>query len=428
MKKTKFPITLNFVWTACAVALTAGACQSPPDFADSDGSDADLGGSGADSDSDSDSDSGTGGGNGSDLIIDGNGNGGADGNGSGGLGGAHSCAESTETADLVPANLLFVVDKSGSMNCNPPPTDLTCDNPIKVDENELSKWEITQDALTGSSGALQVLAGQAGVSVGLSLFPLDDNCQVVESGDVSVPIEPLDDDQLAALQEGLDVEADGQTPLAGATIRGLEALRQGIQAGDLEGDNYLVVMTDGFETCQQAALDDMLEDVDDAFKYYGIRTYAIGAPGSEQARAQLSEIAILGGTRKSDDCAEAPTNALDCCHIAPTESDDFEADLGAEFQGITEATTQTCEYDVPQNALIDRSKVNVEYTPSGGDKELVLQDPPAAGDEQCEGAEGWQYTADGSQIVLCGDICDEVLADPGAKVRVVFGCQETVVR
>src|SRR6478735_1613276 len=169
MKKTKFPITLNFVWTACAVALTAGACQSPPDFADSDGSDADLGGSGDDSDSDSDSDSGTGGGN-----------------GSGGLCGALSCAESTETADLVPANLLFVVDKSGSMNCNPRPTDLTCDNPIKVDENELSKWEITQDALTGSSGALQVLAGQAGVSVGLSLFPLDDNCQVVESGDVSV--------------------------------------------------------------------------------------------------------------------------------------------------------------------------------------------------------------------------------------------------
>jgi hypothetical protein len=423
--KRKRSITLNFVWTACALAFTAGACQSPPGFSDSDSgdsdSDGDLGGNG------SDSDSGTGGGGSSDLIVD-DGAGADTGDGSGGLGGNTSCAESTETADLVPANLLFVVDKSGSMNCNPPPIDLTCESPVKVDEGELSKWEITQDALSGPAGAWATLAGQAGVSVGLSNFPLDDNCEVVPSGEVSVPIAPLDDDHFAALRDGLDVAADGQTPLAGATIRGLEALRLGIHAGDLTGDNYLVVMTDGVETCQQAALDDLLVDVETAQTVYGIRTYAIGAPGSEGSRTLLSLIAIAGGTRKSDDCAETPTEASESCHIDLTESTDFETDLGLEFQGITEATTQTCEYDVPQNALIDRNKVNVEYTPSGGDTELVLQDPPASGDEQCEGAEGWQYTADGTQIVLCGQVCEDVLADPGAKVRVKFGCQETVVR
>jgi hypothetical protein len=427
MKRTrKQSITLNFVWTACALTFTAAACQAPPDFADSDSgdSDGDLGGNGSDSDSDSGN---TGGGNSTDLNVD-DGAGAENGDGSGGLGGSNSCAESTETADLVPANLLFVVDKSGSMNCNPPPIDLTCESPVKVDDSELSKWEITQDALSGPAGAWSTLAGQAAVSVGLINFPLDDNCEVVASGDVSVPIAPLDEDHFTALQEGLDVAADGQTPLAGAATRGLEALRLGIEAGDLTGDNYLVVMTDGVETCQQAALDELLTYVEEAEKYYGIRTYAIGAPGSEGSRALLSTIAILGGTRKSDDCAETPTQASESCHIDLTESTDFEADLGAEFQGITEATTQTCEYDVPQNALIDRSKVNVEYTPSGGDTELVLQDPPASGDEQCEGAEGWQYTADGRQIVLCGQVCEDVLADPGAKVRVKFGCQETVVR
>lgn len=426
--KKKRSLTVNVAWTALAVVATAAACQSPPAFEDSDGgtdTDGDLGGNGSDSGTDQGN---SGGGNSLDLGNDGSAGSDGNGNGTGGLGGGSTCAESEETADLVPANLLFVVDKSGSMNCNPPPIDDTCDNPVKVDEGELSKWEITQDALTGDSGALQVLAGQAGVSVGLINFPLDDNCEVVASGETTVPIAQLDDEQLTALQEGLNVVADGQTPLAGAAIRGLEALRLGIHAGDLSGDNYLVVMTDGVETCQVAALDDLLTFVEEAEKYYGIRTYAIGAPGSEGSRALLSQIAILGGTRKTDDCADTPTEASESCHIDLTESTDFEADLGAEFQGITEATTQTCEYDVPQNALIDRNKVNVEYTPSGGQKDLVVQDPPGPGDEQCEGAEGWQYTADGTQIVLCGEICEEVLSDPGAKVRVVFGCQETVVR
>lgn len=424
MKKTR-STTLKATWMATALIAAAAACQSSPEFTDSDGSTDegnDLGGGG--NDLNNDSDSGTGG---NSLDLSNDGNAGSDGNGTGGFGGG-SCAESEGEADLVPANLLFVVDKSGSMNCNPPPIDNTCSVPEKVDPGELSKWEITQDALTGPNGALQTLAGQAGISVGMSLFPLDDNCQVVESGDTTVPIALLDQDQMTALQNAIDVEADGQTPLAGAAIRGLEALRLGIHAGDLPGDNYLVVMTDGAETCQPDALDDLLAYVEQALEYYDIKTYAIGAPGSEGSRTLLSQIAILGGTRKSDDCAETPTQASESCHIDLTESTDFEADLGSEFQGITEATTQTCEYDIPQNALIDPSKVNVEYTPTGGQTELIAQDPPATGDEQCEGAEGWQYTADGTQIVLCGQICQDVLADPGAEVRVVFGCKETVVR
>ena len=351
-------------------------------------------------------------------------------NGSGGdaMGGADSCAESTASANLVPANLLFVVDKSGSMNCNAPPTDPTCAEPQKVDAAEASKWEITQEALTGPSGALQTLAGQAGISVGLIAFPLDDNCQVPGSGEVTVPIERLTSEHLDALQAGLSLSADGQTPLAGAAIRGLEAIRLGIHAGELEGDNYLVVMTDGAETCQEDALEDLLAYVADARTHYGIRTYAIGAPGSEASRSLLSELAVIGGTRRSDDCSEDPTHASESCHIDLTESDDFEADLGAEFRGITEATTQTCEYDVPKSAFVDRKKVNVEYTPSGGETELVPQDPGESGAAQCEGAEGWQFSEDGSQIVLCGQVCADVLADPEAKVRVVFGCKETVVR
>src|SRR5262245_31052761 len=47
--------------------------------------------------------------------------------GSGGLGDASNlfdaaCAATTVAARRAPANILFIVDRSGSMNCNPPPT------------------------------------------------------------------------------------------------------------------------------------------------------------------------------------------------------------------------------------------------------------------------------------------------------------------
>lgn len=417
----KTPTTLPqaFVLFGLLAGLGFVACDGSPQLDDGSSS----GGSGASGGSDAvgGADLGSGG-----KLNVGSGSG-SDG-GSGNLGGADACADSTAQAELIPANLLFVVDKSGSMNCNAPPLDTECTEPKKVDAQEPSKWEITQAALTGPNGALQTLAGQKGVSAGLIAFPLDDHCEVPAGGSVTVPIAALEAPQLAAITSGLSLSADGQTPLAGAAIRGLEALRLGIHDGSLAGDNYMVVMTDGAETCQEDALDDLLDYVEQARKYYGIRTYAIGAPGSEGSRELLSRLAILGGTRRSDDCLKSPSAAAESCHIDLTESDDFETELGEEFHGITAATAQSCEYDVPKDALIDRNKVNVELTPSSGEKEVVVQDAPEDGAAQCEGADGWQYTSDGDQIVLCGGVCERVLSDPGAQVRVVFGCEETVVK
>jgi hypothetical protein len=347
--------------------------------------------------------------------------------GSDGLGGVNGCAESSSSTEFLPANLLFVVDKSGSMKCNPPPFDTECIEPQKIDEEELSKWEITQQALTGPQGAFSILGEQEGTSVGLITFPLDDHCEVPGDGEVSVPIAPLTDLQFQSLESGLNIDPDGQTPLAGAAIRGLEAIRRGIHSGDLAGNNYLVIMTDGAETCQEAALETLLTFVGEAHDLYNIRTYAIGAPGSEGSRGLLSEIAYLGGTSRAEDCSRDPATARESCHNDLTESANFEADLGEVFHGITEATSR-CEFDVPQNALIDLDTVNVEFTPGVGEAFLVGHDPQDEGRAQCEGAEGWQYTEDGTQIVLCGSVCAQYLTDFDANVRVVFGCNPTIVK
>ena len=84
-----------------------------------------------------------------------------------------------------------------------------------------------------------------GISAGLIAFPLDNSCQVPEEGEFTA-MAPLGT-ELSERSPKLSLSASGQTPLAGAAIRRLEALRQGIHSGELEGDNYLVVMTDGTE-------------------------------------------------------------------------------------------------------------------------------------------------------------------------------------
>jgi hypothetical protein len=43
-----------------------------------------------------------------------------------------------------------------------------------------------------------------------------------------------------------------------------------------------------------------------------------------------------------------------------------------------------------------------------------------------DGANGWQYSADGTKVLLCGSACDEVRSDPNAKVDIEFGCETKV--
>ena len=109
-----------------------------------------------------------------------------------------------------------------------------------------------------------------------------------------------------------------------------------------------------------------------------------------------------------------------------TQTRDFGADLAASLASIT-GQALTCEFDVPKNPdgkPLDPNKVNVHYTKGDGSAFDILQDTTKA----CEGgAEGWQYNADKTKIILCGNVCREVKADTGAKVDIVLGCKTVVI-
>lgn len=103
-------------------------------------------------------------------------------------------------------------------------------------------------------------------------------------------------------------------------------------------------------------------------------------------------------------------------------------DFGPAFSGVGKglAAAVACEILVPKPPMgetLDPTKVNVTYTPTSGSPVTIEQDTT----KPCEGgANGWQYNADKTKILLCGDICAKLKADTTAKITVELGCATKV--
>jgi hypothetical protein len=290
-----------------------------------------------------------------------------------------------------------------------------------------SKWELTRDALIAAFGALEM---NGNARVGINMFPMaGTDCRPWEQtqADPPEPVANIDVQNLdAAHNMGLEaflrgVMPGGQTPVAGATILGYRYLQSRIVGSSLDGNFFLVLMTDGAETCATDALPELIKNPG-GFVYnaglLGIRTFVIGAPGSEEARGLLSEIAYTGGTARSAGCSHAPTGNVGDCHFDMTTSMNFAADLTAALNAIN-TTVLSCELDVPSGANVDRSKVNLEIAvPGSGGGMTIGKDDRSP----CATANGWQYKAsDPSKIELCGSAC-ATAKTPGATLKIVLGC------
>src|SRR5262249_7047022 len=156
-----------------------------------------------------------------------------------------------------------------------------------------------------------------------------------------------------------------------------------------------------------------------------IRTFVIGAPGSEGARGLLSKIAYLGGTAQKADCdhtSDSPQPGA-ACHLDMTQTTDFAKDLGDALRNITAGTALTCDFDVPTpsaGVTVDPNLVNVDYY-KGGDMTNAQARVPLNRDDTkpCDGgADGWQYIENKTKIRVCGATCDQIRADGTAKVVV----------
>jgi hypothetical protein len=360
-----------------------------------------------------------------------------------------ACASAAYKGDLLPSSILFIVDRSGSMNCNLPPitASVACEqNPVAVDPSQPTKWSVISGTM---SAALDQLAKVPNTSVGLTFFSVDDVCGVTSAPNVEV--KPLSVPQVDALKNALaNAKPAGGTPIVGATILGYKHLHQQAQA---PGNRFIVLVTDGSDSCIDTGAPpthanyttagitgDVVSrllntEIPNAMKV-NIRTFVIGAPGSEQSRSFLSKIAFVGGTANTPTCdyqAADPKPGAEC-HFDMTRSSDFAKDLTDALQRITGKAAIACEYAVPSagdGGVVDKNKVNVDYY-KGGDtanaaSKVELGNVPDATKPCAAGVNGWQYNDDKSKIRLCADVCDQVRKDAKAAVVVSLGCPVRII-
>lgn len=330
---------------------------------------------------------------------------------SGDLGPGGACVGQTAGTESNPAVLELVVDTSGSMEDRAP-------------GSRSSKWAVTRRALLD---AFELMPAET--SVGVVFYPDVPISEAPrcfdEQADVSIArLEGDRSEQRQRLERAFMGQApDGGTPTHDAYRHGVAELSESTASGR----RFVVLITDGTPTfslgCEGTGF--VSDPVDPSplvteaarVSASGVSTFVIGSPGSEGARESLSRMAEAGGTA-SPGCSHDGPNY---CHFDMTERADFGVAL-TEALGTISGLALSCDYAIPEppgGAVLDPDRVNVLFSPRGGDAELI----PKAQDGGC--ADGWQYSQDGTRVVLCESTCERV-RDSNGSLSLQFGCATQV--
>jgi hypothetical protein len=320
-----------------------------------------------------------------------------------------------------PPNLYFLVDRSGSMGAF-------------AEGASLTKYDMARKVL----GDLLTVIGHR-VRYGASIFPADTRTcggghEVFPPTLGNLPgCDGSYDPQLVDfLRTFGNFAPGGSTPTAAA----LSDLRPELQG--LEGDTFLVLLTDGAPNCnldatcgsdqctlniegvsvarRECTPDFNCCDADntgtgapaycvdaDATEHqvlrlaaHGIPTYVVGMPGAEPYSDLLSRLAVAGGTARDGALA----------YYAVKDQDELEQALYAIGTGL--AISCSITLDAPPD---DPDMVNVYF-----DGTLIVADPD----------DGWSWDGE-SNIQVNGEACDRLKSGSVIDARAVFGC-DTVVR
>jgi hypothetical protein len=319
-----------------------------------------------------------------------------------------ACATGTASASLSGVNMLVAFDRSGSMRQS-------------AQKNGPTRWELTSAALKAFFSS----PAAGGLKLALRFFP-DDNpaagcndeaCDVAACSQPLVPLAGLlaspspTDVQEQALLDATDKSAPGSgngggTPTSAALGGALAWAKT--QHGLTPKENSVVVLvTDGQPHGCDEDVTTISKLASDAFASDGVRTYAIGLTGSQEA--DMDQIAMAGGTTKGIFVSDG----------ANTQQDLLDALAGIRGQVLD------CDIPIPAaqaGGKIDPALVNVNVTLTGGAKTTLAQ---VADQNACAASPGWYYdnpTAP-TRIVLCKSSCDSVSVDVMASLQILLGCQ-----
>lgn len=294
-----------------------------------------------------------------------------------------ACVSTSATAERVQLDMVFLVDRSGSMSG--------------------AKWIGTTSALSDFFND----PASAKIGAGIVYFPnyKADSCIPGDYQALDVPIGELPDHAFA-LTNSMPANATGATTPTWGALKGTLMAATAYQDAHPTHKVIVVLATDGDpNACGDATIEHIAKLAKSALSYNGVHTYVIGVAGS--TIANLDKIAAAGGTTAAYDV----TN--DISLFAAKMEEIRGAALGCEFEIPTP----------PNGGEIDSDMVNFSYTPkSMGTPKVLLRADDLA---DCNGQPGWYFDSNfaPTKIILCPASCVTVQADSNATVEALFGCK-----
>jgi von Willebrand factor type A domain len=280
-------------------------------------------------------------------------------------GGAMACGGELFQAAKVNSNMLIALDKSGSMN-----------EPL----GNSTKWDVADSSLRQLTAQYQ-----SQIQFGLMFFPVGpnrpDDCL---PGPVAVPVANM---SAAAVGSALGMNGPGGKTPIGAV---LTAAGMVSSLADPMRANYVMLVTDGSETCQGNGV--MAATTNLAQK--GIKTFVIGF-GSGVDAQNLSAIAVAGGTPRPGN--PKYYQADDAVGLQTAFNQIAQGALGCEYRLAT-APPDPAKVFVYVNGVLQAHDINH--------------------------ANGWDYTAATQRITFYGALCTLVATDATARVSIVYGCPD----
>lgn len=302
----------------------------------------------------------------------------------GGSGGEQSCGVQSYLRETKPAEIILVLDRSGSME-DPP------------SGSSVMKWDMVLPPLKGV-----ITSTNSTISWGLKLFPeLDETASCAAESivpTIHVPIAPDNATKVIAAIDATTPKGDG-TPTGDAIQYATAHLDERSASNDSQ--KFILLATDGDPNCPKD--DDALDYAVNAIKAAatkGYPTFVIGVDTTKDSSVErLNTMAQAGGEPRQ--VTDPETEPL--FYLASTQSE-----LETALSAITKVVA-SCVFDlvppppVPENIAVDFNGARAVRDPSK--------------------ANGWEYTkADFTQLEVYGAWCERIKSEAQNQVQIRYGC------